>query len=362
MDKVLLRLKDDSYPIYIGKGIFDKIESIIKKNISSEKFAIITNPNINNIYGKKLLECLSVSTKKIFVFEVPDNELSKSLKYAEKLYVDLITNNFDRDSCIIALGGGVIGDLAGFVASTYMRGVKFIQVPTTLLAQVDSSIGGKVGIDLKEGKNLIGSFYQPKSVFSDIETLKTLPEKEMKSGLAEIIKYGIILDDNLFKTLEENIGKILDKDLNVLYDIVIWCSKLKAMIVEEDEKEAGRRAILNFGHTFGHALETITNYQGYSHGEAISIGMIFAAKLSLELGLIESDDFSRIYNLINSAGLPVLPKQSYNIDQFLKLLYSDKKVKDGKLRFILPEKIGKVIIKDDIPISILKSELRKMLG
>jgi len=361
MNEIILRLKDYNCPIYIGRGIFDKLDSIIKKNISGKKFAIITNPTVNKIYGQTLVDSINSLDNEIIVLEVPDNELSKSLKYVEKLFNELVSNNFDRDSCIIALGGGVVGDLAGFVASTYMRGIPFIQIPTTLLAQVDSAIGGKVAIDLKQGKNLIGSFYQPRFIFSDVETLTTLPEDELKSGLSEVIKYGIILNRDFFQFLEKNMNKILQKDIDILTNIVTQCSKLKTMIVEDDEKELGKRAILNFGHTFGHTLETITNYTKYSHGEAISIGMIFASNLSLEIGMIQSGEYDRIYNLIKEAKLPVSPKEKHNVNHFLELFYSDKKVKEGKLRFILTKKIGNVIIEDKIPIDILKNELRKML-
>lgn len=361
MKQVLVNLKDNSYPICIGWGILDDLGSLLSKDKLGDKCAVITNPTVNKLYGKKVKESLGSVGFKSVILEVPDSETSKSLKYAEKLYIKLIDNKLDRSSCIIALGGGVTGDLAGFVAATYMRGVPLVQVPTTLLAQVDSAIGGKVAVDLPQGKNLVGAFYQPKLVLSDIETLKTLPENELKSGLAEVIKYGIISDPGLFKLLERNLEKIKQQNKKILTEIVTKCSKIKASIVEEDEKEQGKRAILNLGHTLAHALESITSYTRYNHGEAIAIGIVFAAKLSIKLDMLDKNEFGRIVGLIQSTGLPIKIKDDFEVDKLLQTMHLDKKVKSGKIRMVLPKRIGEVVITDKIPINMLKIELGKML-
>lgn len=361
MKQVLVNLKDNSYPIYIGQGILDDLGSLLSKDKLSSKCAIITNPTVNKLYGKKVKDSLESKGIKSVILEVPDSETSKSLKYAEKLYVKLLENKLDRNSYIMALGGGVTGDLAGFVAATYLRGISLIQVPTTLLAQVDSAIGGKVAVDLPEGKNLIGAFYQPKLVLSDIKTLKTLPENELKSSLAEVIKYGIISDPDLFELLDKNLEKIKQQNQKILNEIVVKCSKIKASVVEEDEKEQGKRAILNLGHTLAHALESITGYTRYSHGEAIAIGIIFAAKLSTKLNMLDINEFERILGLIQSTGLPTKIKDDLEADKLLQTMQLDKKVKDGKIRMVLPKRIGEVVIIDEIPMNLLKKELEKML-
>lgn len=361
MNKVLVNLKNNSYPICIGQGILDDLGRLLPKEELSKKCAVITNPKINKLYGSRVKKSLKSAGFRVISLKTPDRETSKSLKETKKLYAKLLDNQLDRYSCIIALGGGVVGDLTGFVAATYLRGVSLIQVPTTMLAQVDSAIGGKVAIDLPQGKNLVGAFHQPKLVLSDVETLKTLSEKDIRSGLAEVIKYGIISDKEFFKYLEENIKKIKQQDLEILTEIVTKCSKIKAKVVEEDEKELGIRAILNLGHTLGHTLETITNYNKYSHGEAIAIGMVYAAKLSIKLGKLNINEFERIETLIRSIGLPIKIKEDLEVDKFVKIMQLDKKVRAGKIRFILPTKIGEVTITDNVPMNILKMELEKML-
>jgi 3-dehydroquinate synthase len=358
MDKIRVNLGENSYPIYIGQGVLHRLGSLLSEKPGG-KYAVITNPNVNKLYGKVVKRSLEPGFQPVFL-EVPDSETSKSLKYVEKLYDRLLRDGFGRDTCIIALGGGVIGDLAGFVAATYMRGVSYVQVPTTLLAQVDSAIGGKVAVDLPQGKNLIGAFYQPKLVVSDVETLLTLPEDELKSGLAEVVKYGVISDPYLFEFLEKNIEKVWQRDLKTLVEIVKRCSVIKAKVVEEDEKEQGRRMILNLGHTLGHALESVTKYTGYSHGEAVAVGMVFAARLSLRLGMLNTDELNRVVNLIQSLGLPVEIEKHNDVEGLIKTMWFDKKIREGKIRFILPERIGEVVITEKVPMDLLKEELREM--
>jgi 3-dehydroquinate synthase len=349
MDKTTINLGDRSYPVYVGWNI--NMRSIFSK--VSNRFAIITNPLINKLYGYR------VESENSVFLEVPDKENSKSLRLVKSLYSRLLNHGLDRTSCIVGFGGGVIGDLAGFVAATYMRGVPLVQIPTTLLAQVDSAIGGKVAIDLPQGKNLVGVFYQPKLVISDVETLQTLPTKELKSGLAEVVKYGVISDHLLFEILEKDFNKVLQRDKKILLEIVKRCTKIKAKIVEKDETEKGRRVILNFGHTLGHAIETVTNYK-YKHGEAIAIGMVFAANLAVKVGMLDRGEAERIASLLYNIGLPVeISLSRSKISKIIKIIGHDKKMREGKLRFVLPESIGRVVYQD-IPLPILKRELLKI--
>ena len=278
------------------------------------------------------------------MISVPAGEKSKRIAVVEKCYDQLAAHRLERKSFIVALGGGVVGDLAGFVAATYLRGIPFVQVPTTLLAQVDSSVGGKTGVNLKAGKNLVGVFYQPQLVLCDLDTLKTLPKREYVSGLAEVIKYGIIYDAKLFAQLERNLPKLLQRDAATLAAVVARCCEIKAEVVGQDETESGLRAILNFGHTIGHAIENSSGYGKFLHGEAISIGQVAAAKLSQKILGLPANDVERITNLFQRAGLPVKiklnPVQRKKLFAAMKL---DKKVSGGEIKFVLAEKIGKVV-------------------
>lgn len=362
MNKIFVNLKERHHIICIGEGILNRIGNLLSKEKIHSKCAIVTNPTVNALYGDKVKKSLESIGLDVFTLEVPDKETSKSLKEAENLYVKLLSKQFDRSSCVIALGGGVIGDLAGFVAATYMRGVNLVQAPTTLLAQVDSAIGGKTAVNLPQGKNLIGVFYQPNLVVSDVGTLKTLPEKELRNGLAEVIKYGIILDPVLFETIEKNIEKIKSRDMQILTEIVTRCSEIKVEIVKEDEKEKGKRMTLNLGHTLGHALEAIKKYTKISHGEAVSIGIVFCAKISNELGMLDINEFERIVNLLQSAGLPTTIGEQLDTDRLLETMLRDKKVDEGKLRLILPKKIGRVVITNEVPERLWKRKLEEMIG
>ena len=277
-------------------------------------------------------------------------ETAKSLKTVQSCYDQLAVHRLERKSFIVALGGGVVGDLAGFVAATYLRGIAFVQVPTTLLAQVDSSVGGKVGVNLKAGKNLVGAFYQPRLVLCDLDTLKTLPEREFRAGLAEVIKYGIIYDARLFAQLERDLPKLLQRDRTTLAAVVARCCEIKAEVVGQDETEGGLRAILNFGHTIGHAIENISGYGKFLHGEAISIGQVAAAKLSRAILGLPERDVERINNLFQRAGLPMqIRLNSVQRRKLFAAMRLDKKVSGGEIKFVLAEKIGKVVWGQRVP-------------
>ncbi len=276
---------------------------------------------------------------------VPDGEEYKVLLWVNFIYGELLQHKLDRASALIALGGGVIGDIAGFAASTYMRGISFIQAPTTLLAQVDSSVGGKTGVNHPLGKNMIGTFYQPRLVWTDVNTLKTLPKKEFLAGMAEVIKYGVIWDEDLFRFLEDNREKIHNLERDALEYIIRRSCEIKAEVVSRDERESGLRAILNYGHTIGHALETVTGYTTFLHGEAVAIGMHLEARLSLLSGLISDAEVKRIHSLIKAYDLPVEIPPHIDMNKIISSMQLDKKVVAGELKFILPEKIGSVSIK-----------------
>jgi 3-dehydroquinate synthase len=294
-------------------------------------------------FGAAALRSLKRAGFEPVLMTVPAGETAKSIRSVEMCYDALAKHRLERGSFIVALGGGVVGDLAGFVAATYLRGIAFVQAPTTLLAQVDSSVGGKVGVNLKAGKNLVGSFHQPRRVFCDLDTLRTLPSREYRSGLAEVIKYGIIYDAALFRRLERDLEKLLRRDTKTLADVVARCCEIKADVVGKDETEGGLRAILNFGHTIGHALEATAGYGKYLHGEAIAIGQVAAAELSERLMGLPAKDVERIRELLSRAGLPVNLKLSAS--QRRKLLAAmklDKKVSGGEVKFVLARRIGKV--------------------
>jgi len=294
---------------------------------------------------------------------VAAGEPAKSLRTVEQCYNKLAAHRLERGSFIVALGGGVVGDLAGFVASSYLRGVAFVQAPTTLLAQVDSSVGGKVGVNLKAGKNLVGAFYQPRLVLCDLETMKTLPPREFRAGLAEVIKYGVIHDAALFKRLEKDLPKLIQLESDTLAGVIARCCAIKAEVVGQDETETGLRAILNYGHTVGHALEAISGYGQYLHGEAISIGQVAASRLSSRLKSLPSDDVARIIALFERAGLPTRVKLDRR--QFRRLTAAmklDKKVQGGEIKFVLAEKIGKVAWGCQVPLDLVEKALAEPAG
>lgn len=340
MESISVNLGSRGYQIHIGSGILSHLGRLCRSLFSSSKAVVVTNPLIRGLYGNKAEDSLKREGFSPVVLEVPDGECYKTLEEASRLYNGLLSAQVDRKTPLIALGGGVIGDLAGFVASTYMRGIPFVQVPTSLLAQVDSSVGGKVAVNHPLAKNLIGSFYQPKMVLIDLDSLKTLPERELRAALAEVIKYGIIADSIFFEYLEERIDDILNLKDEVLQVIVRTSCQIKARIVEEDEREEGLRAILNFGHTIGHALEALTNYEQYRHGEAVAIGTALAARLSQRLGLCPSEEAVRIERLLQRAGLPF--QHSLPPENVINYLFYDKKVREGVIHFVLTTGIGHV--------------------
>jgi len=359
MEEIALHLNRKTCRILIGQGILKSAGKIISELMPGGRFAIITNPTVNSFYGNLLVQSLEASGLKCTVFEIPDSETSKSLEAAQRLYSELTDKGFDRDSCVIGLGGGVVGDLAGFVAATYMRGIELIHVPTTLLAQVDSSIGGKTGVNISEGKNLVGTFHQPSIVLSDISTLKTLPDREFLSGMAEVVKYGIMFDSELFSMLEENMNKILAREPEIIEDIVTRCGTIKARIVEMDERDLGDRVILNYGHTLGHALESVSGYQ-YSHGEAVATGMVFAARIAAKFDLLASEDFERIIQIISNQGLPINIPRELDIDALYDFMKRDKKSRGGIIRFVLPTGIGHVKVWDQTGPEIVMQTLEEM--
>lgn len=343
MGKVVVRVKSGSYPVITGSGIFERLGKAIRHYLGGERLCLVTDSGVEKYYLKMVQEMLEKEGYQVSPFVIAEGEGSKSLATVNSVYDFLILKKMDRASSLLALGGGVVGDLTGFVAATYLRGVAYAQVPTSLVAQVDASLGGKTGVNHKLGKNLIGAFYHPKVVYTDVQLLTTLPRRDFLAGLAEVVKYGAIWDEELFAFLEGNLPQILAYDKPALLRIVNSCCAIKAEIVKQDEREAGLRAVLNFGHTLGHALETMTGYQEYKHGEAISLGMGFAAQLSQTRGLLSSAEVKRLKTLLTRIGLPVelpdLPRKDY-----VRLLERDKKSRSGMVDFILIGPLGKATI------------------
>jgi len=340
---VPVSLGSRSYLIKVGSGLLSQLGRECAALKLGQRCAVITDANVGKKFARAALKSLAASGFEPALVTVPAGEKSKRFAVVEKCHDELAAHRLERKSFIVALGGGVVGDLAGFVAATYLRGIPFVQVPTTLLAQVDSSVGGKTGVNLRAGKNLVGAFYQPRVVLCDLDTLKTLPKREYISGLAEVIKYGVIYDAVLFAQLERNLPKLLQREVPTLRAVVARCCEIKADVVGQDETESGLRAILNFGHTIGHAIENSSGYGKFLHGEAIAIGQVAAAKLSHQILGLPAGDAARIEKLFVQAGLPV--KIKLGVAQRQKLfaaLRLDKKVSGGEITFVLAKKIGKV--------------------
>ncbi|MGB9792967.1 MAG: 3-dehydroquinate synthase [Thermacetogeniaceae bacterium] len=352
-----VNLGERSYSILIGSSQLPQLGEHLAPLSLAPRLFVVTNEVVGRLYGELVNRSLREAGFDIIYYELPDGEEHKSLESAGKLYTRAIEGGLERQGAVIALGGGVIGDLAGFVAATYMRGVPFVQVPTTLLAQVDSSVGGKVAVNHPLGKNMIGCFYQPRLVFADVSTLKTLPLREVSSGLAEVIKYGVIRDKNFFDFLEENLEKVLALDQEALIEVVGRSCAIKAEIVEKDETEQGLRAILNFGHTIGHALEVLTEYRVYKHGEAVAAGMVAATAIAEEKGLCSPDISERLVSILKRAGLPY--QIPFMAEEIMSVLPRDKKVRMGKLRFVLPVAIGSVIIDSDVSDDVIRAAIEK---
>ena len=358
MRNVQVPLGNRSYAIKVGGGLLPRLGAECAQLQLGQRCAVITDSNVGKKFAKAALKSMAASGFQPVLITVPAGEKSKCMAVVEKCYDQLAAHRLERKSFIVALGGGVVGDLAGFVAATYLRGIPFVQVPTTLLAQVDSSVGGKTGVNLKAGKNLVGAFYQPQMVLCDLDALKTLPKREFISGLAEVFKYGIIYVAILFAQLERNLPKLLKREAETLAAVIARCCEIKADVVGQDETEGGLRAILNFGHTIGHAIENSSGYGKYLHGEAISIGQVAAAKLSHKLLGLLSGDAERIEKLFAQAGLPV--KIKLNAAQRKKLFAAmklDKKVSGGEIKFVLAEKIGKVCWGQKVPSDLIEQVL-----
>lgn len=346
MKRIDMQFENTAYPIIIDKG-WEATLSKIPSNIFLKKALIISDTNVGPLYSNEIIKALSENDIGIRTILIDPGESSKTIEKAMDIYTTALNFRMDRDSLFIALGGGVVGDLAGFTASTYMRGVPYLQIPTSLLAQVDSSVGGKTAVNHPLGKNMIGSFYQPKGVLINTDTLKSLPVRQISTGLAEVIKYGVIADKNLFSYLEENIEKVFSFDDKVLNHIIYKSCTIKAKIVAQDEKDKGIRGILNFGHTIGHAIEAETSFTEYTHGESVAIGMVAEAELAQLLGLIDKGFVDRLKNLLLKAKLPIkLP--NIETDRLIKHMQRDKKNKIGKIVFVLPTKLGRVEMFDNI--------------
>ncbi len=341
MKEISVELGQRSYPIYIGEGLLASRE-LFANTINTSQVMIVSNTEVAPLYMQQLLQSLPELAPQTCI--LPDGESYKNLTTLNNIITQLLENKFGRNSVLIALGGGVVGDITGFAAACYQRGINFIQIPTTLLAQVDSSVGGKTAVNHELGKNMVGAFHQPVAVFSDTQVLKTLPDRELIAGLAEVIKYGIIRDLEFFTWLEENIKKLLKRDVDCLQFAIERSCINKAEIVANDETEQEQRALLNFGHTFAHAIETGMNYQGWLHGEAVGLGMLMAAEMSYREGGILKEELDRISNILSVAGLPMtLPTQLAN-SGMRELMSVDKKAKDGKLVLVLLKGIGEAIV------------------
>jgi 3-dehydroquinate synthase len=358
MRLVQVSLGNRSYVIKVGSGLLARLGAECAALKLGQRCAVITDSHVGKKFAKPVLQSLAASGFEPALVTVPAGEKSKRLAMVEHCHDRLAAHRLERKSFVVALGGGVVGDLAGFVAATYLRGIPFVQVPTTLLAQVDSSVGGKTGVNLKAGKNLVGAFYQPRLVLCDLDTLKTLPEREYVSGLAEVIKYGIIYDAVLFAQLEHNLPKLLQRDPATLASVVARCCEIKAEVVGQDETESGLRAILNFGHTIGHAIENSSGYGKFLHGEAIAMGQVAAAKLSRAVLGLASDDLARIEKLLLHAGLPVKFKSNpAKRKKLFAAMQLDKKVSGGEIKFVLADRIGRVKFGCKVPAGLIEQAL-----
>ncbi|HQT34411.1 MAG: 3-dehydroquinate synthase [Thiobacillus sp.] len=355
MQTLTVDLGDRSYPIHIGAGLLNQAELILP-HLAQKRVMVVTNTTVAPLYLARLTATLASGGVAATHVILPDGEAYKNWETLNLIFDALLTQRAERKTTLIALGGGVIGDMTGFAAASYQRGVPFIQIPTTLLSQVDSSVGGKTGINHPLGKNMIGAFYQPKLVLADTDTLKTLPARELSAGLAEVIKYGLIWDVEFLAWLEANMDKLRALDPAAITHAIHRSCEIKAQVVGQDEREGGIRAILNLGHTFGHAIETGMGYGNWLHGEAVAAGMVMAAQTSQRMGWISEADVARTRALIRAAGLPdVAP--DLGVDTYLEYMGHDKKVEGGKMRFVLLKKLGEAVITGDVPADVLTGVL-----
>jgi 3-dehydroquinate synthase len=348
-------LGDRSYPIHIGPCLSD--QSLLQATLSQHEILIVTNDTIAPLYLERIMAPLRASGKKIAAVILPDGEQYKDLATLNRIFDELLAQNFSRKVVLVALGGGVVGDMTGFAAASYQRGVDFVQIPTTLLAQVDSSVGGKTGVNHALGKNMIGAFKQPLAVFIDPSTLLTLPKNEFAAGFAEVIKHGVIQGADYFAMLETRLTQIFALDMAALTDVISGSCAIKAHVVAQDETEQGLRAILNFGHTFGHAIETTMGYGRWLHGEAVGVGMVMATDMSRRLGLIEPQLAQRIVDLVEQAGLPIRVPEQMTVASFMTAIDRDKKVDAGTLRLVLVRALGDGFLTADFDPALLKDTL-----
>lgn len=344
MEKIRVNLKiseDKSYDILIGDGLLDRIPGDLKEAGLAHRFALVTDSNVEKLYGNALFEKFVSAGLNALLITFPAGEMHKNRETKARIEDSMLENKFGRDSAVVALGGGVPGDIAGYVAATYTRGLPYVQVPTTLVACVDSSIGGKTAVDTPHGKNLIGAFHQPWRVYIDVNTLLTLSEKEIREGLAEVIKYGVIMDDDLFSFLKRNMKRVFAYDKEALTRIIKRGCEIKGEVVEKDERESNLRKILNFGHTIGHAVENLSHYK-ISHGEAISVGMAAEGRIAVRMGLLKEEELERLLRLLSEAGLPTGMPGHMKIRDVIDTMKLDKKARGGKIEMALPESIGRM--------------------
>lgn len=363
MRSITVKLDSRSYDIKVGPGLLDQVGDLTRaaSGERSRQAIVITNPTVGALYGARVARSLKRAGFEARQMLVGDGERYKSLRTAQSIYTSLIENRVERNDLIIALGGGVVGDLAGFVAATYLRGLRFVQVPTTLLAQIDSSVGGKTAVNHALGKNLIGVFHQPSLVVTDPDTLRSLAPRELQAGLYEAVKYGIIRDGRLFARIDRGLARLKGNDEEELSHLVARSCEIKADIVARDEREGGLRRILNFGHTVGHALEAVTRYRRFFHGEAVGHGMRAASLIAERLDLLASGDREAIDRAIRRLG-PLPRTNNLALDDIISAMFRDKKSDAGRIAFILPVKIGRVVIKSDVPPRIVSSALREALS
>jgi 3-dehydroquinate synthase len=351
-----------SYPIVVEGGLLGRATAEILRAAPANRVAVLTHPHLARRYAGPLVGGLVEAGVPTSLVTIPPGERHKNLRTVARLYERLLENGLDRQSLLVTLGGGVLGDIGGFVAATYLRGIPFVQAPTTLLAQVDASVGGKTGVDLRQGKNLVGSFHQPRAVIIDTDTLRTLPLRELRSGLAEVVKYGIISDEPFFRLVAQSLPRLLRRDSEATAAAVVRSCEIKARVVEADETEQGLRAILNFGHTVGHALESVTGYRRYRHGEAISIGMVSAGLIGEEVGLTPRGVTREIADVLERAGLPTVFPADVPVEDILHAMGRDKKTVAGKTRFVLAREIGRVEIVSDVPTRAVVAALDRQRG
>jgi 3-dehydroquinate synthase len=358
MQTLTVELEDRSYPISIGAGLLRQ-HSLLQAAVAARDILLVSNTTVAPLYADAVKAALA--DRCVVEAILPDGEQHKSLATAARVFDVLVANRFGRDALVLALGGGVVGDLAGFVAACYQRGVDLVQLPTTLLAQVDSSVGGKTAVNHPGGKNLIGAFHQPRAVLIDTTVLASLPDRELRAGLAEVIKYGLICDRALFEWLEQNIDALLGRDATALAHAIFHCCQIKARIVGRDERESGERALLNLGHTFGHAIEAATGYREWLHGEAVAVGLVIAAGMSQRLGALSGAEVERVAALLARAGLRVDAPQ-IGAARAAEFLSVDKKVQAGRVRLVLLAKLGEAYITGEYPDAVLQETLRVHFG